>query len=158
MRSLVSLIFIAAILTGCTTTSRLPETRAKSPLGIYVSDSPQKFWLVIFDNDTYQLCSTSKCVRNRYQKVNVNYGLILIDFYHSEIGQQIERESHGLEIDQYGIEKLRQLRLNQPRPYDLAFNLMQCQDAFCASLGHTRDGIRFYKVEEFDKYWKPSIN
>ena len=158
MRNLITLMLIVSVLVGCSTKTQKTQTQPKSPLGIYVSDSPQKFWIAILKNNTYLLCTPSKCEQNRYQKVKVNYGLILIDFYRSEIGQAIEIESHGLEIDTQGIEKLKQFRLEQPRPYDLAFNLMQCQDAYCVSLGHTRDGIKFYKAEEFDRFWQPFSN
>jgi hypothetical protein len=83
----------------------------------------------------------------------VNYGVILIDFYLSELGETIDHLSHGKGETPQFYEAMKKIRLAEPRPNDLAFNLGDCEGIPCVGIGHTRAGVKFYKIEDFDKFW-----
>jgi len=125
-----------------------------SPLGLYKSNTDQKFWLAIMSHQKYLLCSPEKCIPGKYQTVPANYGVILIDFYLSEFGQTVDHLSHGKGETKQFYETMKKLRLAEPRPNDLAFNLGNCDGIPCVGIGHSRAGVKFYKIENFDQFWK----
>jgi len=151
---LVLLVIFTLILFGCSTKIPVNSTVIKSPLGLYKSNTLQKFWLAIMSDQKYLLCSPEKCYPGIYQSVPANYGVILIDFYLSEFGQTISQLSHGKGETKQFYEAMKKLRLAEPRPNDLAFNLGNCDGIPCVGLGHSRAGVIFYKVENFDLFWK----
>lgn len=102
---------------------------------------------------SYLLCSPESCYQGKYQKVPVDYGVILIDFYLSDIGLTIEHLSHGKGESKQFYSAMKKIRLDSPRPNDLAFNIGDCGEIPCVGLGHTRAGVKFYKVENFDIFW-----
>lgn len=108
-------------------------------------------------NNQYLLCSPSECYKGLYERLPVNYGVILIDFYASEIGLQIERLSHGEPNTNDFYTLMKTIRLSQLRANDLAFNIDTCQAIPCVGLGHRRDGFKFLKIENFDSFWQLPI-
>ena len=151
-------IFVISILSflvfACSTKNPARSFMVNSPLGLYKSNTEQKFWLAIMTEGNYSLCSPKSCYHGKYQKVPVNYGVILVDFYISDIGQTIERLSHGRGETAEFYAAMKNLRLTEPRANDLAFNISDCKGIPCVGLGHTRAGVKFYKIEEFDLFWR----
>ena len=101
----------------------------------------------------YLLCSPKKCEHGSYQKVPANYGVILLDFYLLDIGLEIERLSHGNGETEAFYITMNKLRLKFPRANDLSFNIADCSGIPCVGIGHTRVGVKFYKIEDFDEFW-----
>lgn len=139
---------------GCSTKLPVSSTVINSPLGLYKSNTDQKFWLAIMSKQRYLLCSPEECYPGKYQKVPVNYGVILIDFYLSEIGRNVERLSHGEGETNQFYDAMKELRLAESRPNDLAFNIGDCDGIPCVGVGHSRAGVKFYRIESFDLFWK----
>jgi hypothetical protein len=146
-------ILVSIALFGCSTKLPKQTVTINSPLGLYKSNTPQKFWLAIMTDENYLLCSPESCYQGKYQKVPVDYGVILIDFYLSDIGLTIEHLSHGNGESEQFYSAMKKIRLDSPRPNDLAFNIGDCSGIFCVGLGHTRAGVKFYKIESFDAFW-----
>ncbi len=152
LKILFSLLLPIAIY-GCSTKLPKQAITVGSPLGLYKSNTTQNFWLAIMTEDNYWLCSPKDCYRGKYQIVPANYGVILIDFYLSDIGLAIERLSHGKGELQQFYDAMKRLRLKMPRANDLAFNIGDCRGIPCVGLGHTRAGVKFYKIKNFDAFW-----
>jgi len=150
-----SLLFLfLGLIPSCA--SQLPQSvlTINSPLGIYRSNTQENYWLAIQTNRQYMLCSPQKCYQGIYQIVPANYGVILLDFYLSDIGLAIERLSHGSGNTDAFFESMKQYRLQQSRANDQVFNLSDCGGIVCVGIGHRRNGVKFYRVENFDRYWK----
>lgn len=161
MRILVVLMIIQTfLLTGCQSQPvKLPQREnIVSPLGIYVTNTTQKYWLAILREQKYLICSPSYCQTNSYQTVAVNYGVILLDFFVTEHGEQLERLSHGSLKSEAFYQSMKNNRMQLTRPNDLAFNIRDCQGIPCAGIGHVRDGVKFYKVENFDEFWVSNLS
>ena len=157
MRTIKRLFCLASfslILLGCSTKLPVSSIVINSPLGLYKSNTDQKYWIAIMSNQKYLLCSPEKCFPGKYQTVPANYGVILIDFYLSEFGQTVDHLSHGKGETKKFYETMKKLRLAEPRPNDLAFNLGNCDGIPCVGIGHSRAGVKFYKIENFDQFWK----
>jgi len=150
---IISLSILPIFLFSCS--SRMPATVSKvaSPLGLYKSNTNQKYWLAIMQNNKYLLCSTVDCFNGKYERVPANYGVILIDFYKSQIGLDIEKLSHGLNNTESFYVAMKKLRMNSNRANDLAFNIGDCYNVPCVGIGHTREGVKFYRIEDFDQFW-----
>ena len=146
-------LLIAITVFGCSTKLAKQTIPVNSPLGLYKSNTSQKYWLAVMNQENYLLCSPDDCYQGKYQKVPANYGVILIDFYLSDIGLAIERLSHGEGEPLQFYSAMKQLRLKAPRANDLAFNIGDCSGKPCVGIGHTRAGVKFYKVEDFDVFW-----
>ena len=144
---------LALLVIGCTTKTPVHSVVVNSPLGLYKSNTEQKFWLAIMTEENYWLCSPNSCYHGKYQKVPVNYGIILLDFYLSDIGLAIERLSHGNGETEQFYSATHKVRLASPRANDLAFNISDCSGTPCVGIGHTRAGVKFYKIEDFDVFW-----
>jgi len=134
---------------GCTTVPILNPAKIESPLGLYKSNSAEKYWLAIMQSEQYLLCSPDECHKGAYQNVPAKYGVILLDFFVSNLGQDIERQSHKANNTEAFFQAMNALRLAEPRPNDLAFYVSDCQGTPCAGVGHRRSGIKFYKIEDF---------
>jgi len=153
------LVLLTLTILACSTKLPVRSTVINSPLGLYKTNTDQKYWLAIMAESKYLLCSPIDCSQGKYQKVPANYGVILLDFYSTEIGLAIERLSHGKgETDEFYV-AINQLRQKSPRANDLAFNIGDCNGTPCVGIGHTRAGVKFYKVEDFDMFWisKPGV-
>jgi len=148
-------LLLLLVTTNIACSTKIPQRTitVESPLGLYCSDTDEKFWLAIMSEYRYLLCSPQSCYRGKYEAVAVDYGVILIDFFLSEQGLAIENLSHGDENSEAFYQAMRKLRLEQIRPNDFAFNIGECNGTPCVGIGHARDGVKFYKVEDFDSYW-----
>lgn len=155
---LVSTVLV--VLVGCQNSRIIvpQEEVILSPLGIYVTNTSQKFWLAILQGGRYYICSPKNCVSQSYQRLPVDYGVILEGFYLTEHGAIIERLSHGLVKDDSFYEKMKSVRMQLSRPNDLAFNIKDCMGISCVGIGHVRNGVKFYRVESFDEFWLPNTN
>ncbi len=157
MKPLVKILLfnlLTVAIFACSTKLPKQTVSINSPLGLYKSNTTQKFWLAIMAKETYLLCSPVDCYQGKYQKVPVNYGVILLDFYRSDVGLAIDRLSHGKGETAEFYAAMKNLRITEPRANDLAFNISDCKGIPCVGLGHTRAGVKFYKIEEFDLFWK----
>ena len=144
-RLLILIIFLS--LSGCSTKTLLNRADIKSPIGIYHSDSNPKFILTIKNNLIYTLCSNQNCFSGSYEDVTANYGVILLDFFASKHGLEVERLSHSPNNTSAFFVAMKKLRLSEPRPNDLAFHISDCDGIPCAGIGHRRSGIKFYKTD-----------
>jgi len=155
LRFLIGSLLISTLF-ACSTKPIHAPLVIKSPLGIYKSNSQQKYWLAIMENEQYFLCSSKECYQGKYQRVPANYGVILVGFFATEIGQRIEYLSHKDNNTEVFYQAMKKLRLSEPRANDLAFHVSSCDGVPCVGLGHRRSGIKFYKIEDFDAFWKVS--
>ena len=146
-------ILILLFTTGCASKLPTPEVQILSPLGLYRTDTEEQFWLAILDNEQYLICDTQRCEAARYERVAVDYGVILLGFYSTATGQAIEKRIHGRNASDEFVAAMTDFRKTQSRPDDLVFNLRNCDQTACAAVGHSRDGVKFYRVESFDNYW-----
>lgn len=154
MNRLISVLISCLFLTtGCASKKPVSEINIQSPLGIYRSDTKEQFWLAVLENEGYLICDTSGCESRSYERVAVDYGIILLDFYGTQIGQAIEKKIHGDFVSAEFIAAMTNIRKQQLRPNDLVFNLRECGEILCAAIGHSREGVKFYKVESFDNFW-----
>ena len=153
IRQLMIVLIALCITTGCA--SKLPVSDAviNSPLGLYRSDTDMQFWLAILDDEQYLICDTQRCESGRYERVAVDYGVILLDFYGTAMGQAIEQRIHGRNASAEFIAAMTDIRKAQSRPDDVVFNLRYCGQTACAAIGHSRNGVKFYRVESFDNFW-----
>jgi len=143
---LVFSLLLSLTTLACSTNKPIYSVEIKSPLGVYQSDSQQKYWIEIKAQGHYSLCSASACDQGQYETVPVKYGVILLDFYSSDIGLEIEQLSHGTGYDKAYYAAMKAIRQTQPRADDLAFNIGNCDGVPCVGIGHKRDGVRFYKL------------
>lgn len=56
-------------------------------LGVYLTDSEEKFWFVIKPKGIYQICNPERCEEGRYYG-NEHYNLQLLDFYKLKLGYE----------------------------------------------------------------------
>lgn len=145
------IILVLILIVSCDKNERVP-----SPLGIYKVDTEQVYWLTIYPNEVYQLCSVHKCFKNTYVKSYSNHSIRLKNFYLSDIGLNLERLSAGF-YDTEGILKaLQQQRLNSKYPNDKPFAVGYCSGKIpCSVEGNMEDPLTYYQILNFDKYWKP---
>lgn len=149
-----TLLLFSVFNSGCSSKLPVQAKRVISPLGLYKSNTKQKFWLAIMTNNQYLLCSPSSCSSGNYEQVPANYGVILNDFFKTEIGLKVETLSHGLGNSKSFYKAMKELRLSSDRADDLAFNIGDCDGTPCAGVGHMRHGVKFYKIENFDQFWR----
>jgi hypothetical protein len=148
-----TITLLAMFVFSCSTKSPFKIQKVSSPLGLYKSNTSQKYWIAIMQNNQYLLCSTLHCINGQYERVPANYGVILLDFYVSDIGLNIEKLSHGFNNTQAFYTAMKKLRLEGNRPNDMAFNVGQCNGIPCVGIGHTSEGVKFFRIEDFDGYW-----
>ena len=148
------LIVTATILTGCSAIPPKETQSVMSPLGIYTSNSNNKYWLVILEDNNYLLCNPQICNSGAYERLPINYGVILLGFYQTAIGLALEKEIHGEGHSEQFLAAMKKIRLMQQRPDDQVFNISQCDGVPCIGIGHTREGIKFYRIEQFDDFWR----
>ncbi|NNJ72500.1 MAG: hypothetical protein HKP09_04895 [Enterobacterales bacterium] len=152
--TIFSLVTLA--MAGCSTTAPIHAPNVQSPLGLYRTNTDAKYWLAILQNNVYLLCSPKECTQGKYERVAVDYGVILLDFYATDIGLAIEKLIHGQNRSHEFTKTMRQIRLSQERPDDQVFNINQCAGIPCVGIGHSREGIKFYRIESFDSFWNKS--
>lgn len=151
------LVLLTLAIFACSTKLPKQTVTINSPLGLYKSNTDQKYWLAIMTESKYLLCSPKNCSQGKYQKIPANYGVILLDFYRTEVGLAIERLSHGKgETDEF-YTAINLIRKNSLRANDLAFNIGDCDGIPCVGIGHTRAGVKFYKIDDFDSFWSNSV-
>ena len=143
--SLLVLIFVTFSLTACSNKPVLNRAKINSPMGVYESNTIPTYTIEIKQNFSYSICLLSSCFEGQYEEVSANYGAILLNFYSSSIGLEIEQLSHRTNNTDAFLKAMRQIRLNEPRPNDLAFHISDCDGTPCAGIGHRRSGVRFYK-------------
>ncbi len=148
------LLVTVFLMQGCSTSVPAYDRPLASPLGLYRTNSAEKYWLAILAQENYLICDATRCDSGKYERVAVDYGVILVDFYATEIGMAIEKRIHGMNKSTEFVEAMRLIRQELERPNDLVINLRQCGDLICAGIGHSREGIKFYRIESFDDYWK----
>ena len=147
-------LIVVFLLVGCSSQPVKKSDLITAPLGLYRTDTTQKFWLAILQNNKYLICSPSDCNSGLYETVAVNHGIILLDFYLTEIGKTIEPLLHGNGKSAAFINAMQEIRQQQPRPNDQVFNLTICEQTPCVRLGHGREGVTFYRVEDFNAFWE----
>jgi hypothetical protein len=148
-------LVLSLILTfSCSTRTPVNYVKVKSPLGLYKSNTSQKYWIAIMQEYQYLLCSTKRCIKGEYERVPSNYGVILLNFFDSDIGLNIEELSHGFNNSQSFYSAMKAIRLESNRPNDFAFNIGDCNGVPCVGIGHTREGVKFYRIEDFNDYWQ----
>ena len=152
-RLVIILAAVVSLTSGCASKLPSPVTEIDSPLGIYQSDTEDQFWLALLANELYYICDPLQCEKGKYERVAVDYGVILLDFYGTATGQAMEHQIHGRNASPEFIAAMRDIRQAQLRPNDLVFNLSFCEDLICAVVGHSRDGVTFYRIESFDNVW-----
>jgi|GEM_PF-2656669 len=149
----ITLFFSLILLSvACSSKKTRVPSKADSPLGLYQSNTPQQFWLAILADNSYLLCSIRYCRQGQYESIAARYGVILLDFFSSDIGLKIERLSHGQGHSEVFYQQMRQIRLRQMRPNDLAFHVSDCGEIFCAGIGHRAEGVKFFKVVDFNQH------
>lgn len=155
MKSSISCsVLLLLIVSGCSHRPSQSVDNIHAPLGLYISSSTEKFWLALLSNERYMICNPYECNSGIYERVAVNHGVILLDFYQTEIAQSLEKSIHGADKSSEFIEAMISLRMQQPRANDQVFNMTFCDEIPCVTIGHGRDGIRFYQVENFDSFWQ----
>lgn len=152
---IITLCFLLMIFTsGCSHRPIDSVDKIHAPLGLYKSNSTEKFWLALLSNEQYMICNPSECNLGIYERVFVDHGVILLDFYKTKIGHSLEKFIHGANKSSEFLAAMKALRLQQARPDDQVFNMAFCGETPCVTFGHGRDGIQFYQVENFDSFWK----
>jgi len=148
-KSILVVIFVTFSLAACSNKPVLNRAKIDSPLGVYESNTIPTYTIEIKQNLSYSICSLSNCFDGQYERVPANYGVILLNFFSSSIGLEIEQLSHLANNTDAFFKAMRQIRLNEPRPNDLAFHISDCDGIPCAGIGHRRSGIRFYKKKDY---------
>ena len=148
--SILLIIFVIFTLSACNNKVVLNRANIISPIGIYESNTNPTYTIEIKHNLSYLVCSIDNCFDGEYEKVSANYGVILLDFFSSSTGLELERFSHRQNNTDEFFKAMRQLRLSEPRPNDLAFHITDCNGIPCAGIGHRRSGIKFYKKESIN--------
>jgi hypothetical protein len=143
-------LFCSILVFAC---ARMPVHQHQSDFqlqGLYLSNHNKQFWLALQASNKYLLCDHWQCFSGEYERLQVNYAVVLKDFYNNPIGQKIEALSHGDNAPEKLVTDLRQLRLSQPRPMDQALHFDPCGETYCAGIGHRRDGIKFFQLTGFE--------
>ena len=119
------------------------------PRGTYESTRTGHYFRVeILDHEKYQLCDKSKCVEGKFTTAAAsNRDLILRDFYASDIGQAVERDSHGYVMTDANYQEFVAWRKKDGGQYDdIAFDIGPCDGGVvCVALGDKENGIRFVR-------------
>ena len=153
-RTIFRLVFAGIFtigMTACSTNNSLKQQRVDSPLGLFRFHNESTFWIAVRENNEYLVCNQNHCDTNRYERVPANYGVILLDFFNSPIGLEIESYFHGVQVSDKYINFMRQIRTNSFRPNDLAFNIGFCGESPCVGLGHRGAGVKFIKINSNEK-------
>ncbi|TQV72804.1 hypothetical protein FLL45_15150 [Aliikangiella marina] len=143
----VWLVATVSALGACSTVTQQQKPRVNSPFGVFKYDGEKRFWVAIERAGIYYLCDENQCEQNKVERVAVNYGVILIDFFTSSMGLAIEKLSHGENVSEAYIAKMRKIRLQNSRPNDLAFNIGYCGETPCVGIGHRGSGVKFRLIQ-----------
>lgn len=151
MHKKLKLLIIALVVAAspsCSETSTAPTAGIPaSPFGLYALNSRDEAWMLILENGTYMLCSPKQCSISSYSGDPSRGSVRLKDFYKSELGLKLERESFGRgERTKAFFDGMVKFRMSEPLPFDLYLARGSCGDAFCFAMGNKEDGIRFVKV------------
>jgi len=144
-------LFTLFLLTSCSSLPQVLHDPSFRIQGLYISDHNKQFWLALQASNRYLLCDRWQCFSGEYERLQVNYAVVLRDFYNNPIGQKIEALSHGDNAPEKLVTDLRQLRLRQPRPMDQALHFDPCGETYCAGIGHRRNGIKFFQLTGFEQ-------
>lgn len=128
-------------------------TPAKSALGVYKLDG-HDYWVSIYPNGTYRMCSAEQCFDYPYGKTQVKNAIVLHDFYANEVGLSIEAIAADNTGDKvFAHQRLIQSRMESQKPNAKIFVVAVCTGGVpCAEEGDIESPIRFFQVINLDKY------
>ena len=144
---------LTLLLTACDGSDPLDDNSAhygiknqSQHLGIYVSDTTEKFWIVIKNKGIYQLCNPQRCESGEYWG-HSPHSIQLEGFYRLALGEEFSKLQ---DKDFHKRNSVYKPRFSN-KSDTLIFDTHKCNGArrYCLMFGYYESPIRFERVYSF---------